>query len=99
MKNKKMLKKLCAFCSVVMLIFAMAVPAFATGGEVDYADEAVSAMTAGLAEVTGTLTINNILTVILAVLGIAVGFMFFWWGLRKIIGIAKRAFTRGQVSV
>lgn len=98
MKNKKMLKKFFALFAVVMMLFSMAVPAFATN-QTDYADEAVSAMKAGLAEVTGTLSIGNILTVILAVLGIAVGFMFFWWGLRKIIRIAKNAFTKGKVSV
>lgn len=98
MKNKKMLKKLFALVAVVCVVFSMAVPAFATD-QTNYAEEAVSAMKSGLAEVTGTLTIGNILTVLLSVIGIAVGFMFFWWAIRKVLGIVKRAFTKGKVSV
>ena len=100
MKRNKMLKKVLALFAVIMIIGCMGLTAFAADGDtVNYADEAVSAMTSGLAEVTGTLSIGNILTVILAVLGIAVGFMFFWWGLRKILSIVKKAFTKGKVSV
>ena len=98
MKNKKMLKKLLALIACILVIGSMAVPAFATDGT-DYAQEAVSAVKAGLTEVTGTFTIGNILTVLLSVLGISVGFMFFWWAIRKVIGIVKRAFTKGKVSV
>lgn len=98
MKNKKMFKALFAIVAVVCVLFSMAVPAFATDGT-NYASEAVSAVQSGLDEVTGTFTIGNILTVLLSVLGIAVGFMFFWWAIRKVIGIIKRAFTKGKVSV
>ncbi len=98
MKNKKMFKKLLALVAVVCVVFSMAVPAFATAST-NYAEEAVSAMKSGLAEVTGTLSIGNILTVLLGVLGIAVGFMFFWWAIRKVIGIVKRAFMKGKLSV
>lgn len=97
MKNKKMFKKLLALVAVICVVFCMSVPAFAMDST-NYADEAVSAMQQGLSTVTGTLTIGNILTVILSVLGIAVGFMFFWWGLRKIIGMARRAFTKGSIN-
>lgn len=99
MKNKKMLNRLIALVAVVCVCLSMAVPAFATGDTVNYADQAVSAMQSGLDEVTGTLSIGNILTVLLSVIGIAVGFMFFWWAIRKVIGIAKRAFTKGRLSV
>lgn len=99
MKNKKMLKRLIALAAVICVVFSMAVPVFATDGQTNYADVAVSAMQEGLAEVTGTLSIGNILTVLLSVIGIAVGFMFFWWAIRKVLGIVKRAFTRGKVSV
>lgn len=98
MKRNKMLKKVLALVAVVSVVFCMAVPAFATD-QTDYADVAVSAMQSGLAEVTGTLSIGNILTVLLSVLGIAVGFMFFWWAIRKVLGIVKKAFTKGKVSV
>lgn len=98
MKNKKMLKRIITLAAVVCVVFSMAVPAFATS-QTNYADVAVSAMQEGLAEVTGTLSIGNILTVLLSVIGIAVGFMFFWWAIRKVLGIVKRAFTKGKVSV
>lgn len=98
MKNKKMLKRALSIFAVVSMLFAMAVPAFATSST-DYADEAVSAVQAGLSQVTGTFNIGNILTVLLSVLGVAIGFMFFWWAIRKVLGIVKKAFTKGKVSV
>lgn len=98
MKRNKMLKKVLALVAVVSVVFCMAVPAFAVE-ETNYAEVAVSAMQSGLAEVTSTLNIGNILTVLLSVIGIAVGFMFFWWAIRKVLGIVKKAFTKGKVSV
>lgn len=97
MKNKKMLKKALTIFSVVAIVFAMAVPAFATSADVGA--EAVSAVSAGLAEVTGTLTVGNVLSVIGTVLGICVGLMFFWWGIRKVIRMVMTAFRKGKVSV
>lgn len=97
MKNKKMLKKALTIFSVVMIVFAMAVPAFATGANV--ADEAVSAVQAGLAEVTGTLTVGNILTVLAGIIGVCVGLMFFWWAIRKVLRMVMTAFRKGKVSV
>ena len=99
MKSNKMFKKILALVAVVCVVFCMSVTAFATDGQTDYAEEAVSAIQSGLAEVTGTLNIGNILTVLLSVIGIAIGFMFFWWAIRKVLGIVKRAFTKGKVSV
>lgn len=98
MKKNKMFKRIFALCACVMIMFSMAIPSFAVESS-NYASEAVSAMNEGLSGVTSTLTIGNIVTVLLAVLGIAVGFMFFWWAIRKVLGIVQRAFKKGKVSV
>lgn len=94
----KNIKRLLAVFACVLIVGCMAVPAFATSGT-DYADQAVSAVQAGLGEITGTISIGNIFTVLAAVIGIAIGFVFFWWALRKVIRIVMGAFRKGKVSV
>lgn len=98
---KRKFKKVFAVLLAVMMMATLGMTFFvsAAGDTSDQADVAVSAMKEGLAEVTSTLSIGNILTVILSVLGICVGFMFFWWGIRKIIRMAQNAFKKGKVSV
>lgn len=93
---KKCYKKFFAVLSALAIMCAFAVPAFAADSA---ASEAVSAMQAGLSEVTGTLSIGNIVSVLTLVLGIAVGFIFFWWGIRKVIAITKRSFAGRGVNV
>ncbi len=92
---KKNLKKVFALFAVVMIIGAMAVPCFAA--EVD--SEAVSAVKAGFTQVTGTISIANVLQVLGIVLGVAFGFFFFWWGIRKVIRVVSKSFKNGRVSV
>lgn len=92
---KKNLKKVLALFAVVMIMGAMAVPCFAADGD----SEAVSAVKAGFTQVTGTISIANVLQVLAIVLGVAFGFFFFWWGIRKVIRVASKAFKNGRVSV
>lgn len=65
----------------------------------DYADVAVSAMQQGLQEVTNTISIGNVVTVLVAVIGICIGLVFFWWAIRKVIRMVMSAFKKGKISV
>lgn len=90
-------KRIFACLAVVLIMGAMAVPCFAAEG--DAASEAVSAMNQGFSTITGTLSIGNIIKVAAIALGVCVGFMFFWWGIRKVIRMVTAAFKKGKVSV
>lgn len=98
---KKSFRKIFAILAVVTVLGAMCIPfAFAAEGDsANYASEAVSAMKSGFSQVTGTITISNVLTVLAIVLGTAVGFFFFWWGIRKVIRVVSKSFKSGRVSV
>lgn len=92
---KKNLKKVFSLFAVVMIMGAMAVPCFATGED----SEAVSAIKSGFTQVTSTISIGNVLQVLTIVLATALGFFFFWWGIRKVIRVASKSFKNGRVSV
>lgn len=99
---KKSFKKIFAILCVVMMMATLGVTFFASAtsaGTSDTADIAVSAMKEGLSEVTSTLSINNILTVIVALIGACIVLVFFWWGLRKLIRAVMSAFKKGKLSV
>lgn len=95
---KKTFKKVFAFLCAVMMVSTLGLTAFAAEGT-DTADVAVSAMKSALGEVTSTLSISNILTVVVALIGACIVLVFFWWGLRKIIRAAMAAFKKGKLSV
>lgn len=90
-------KRIFAALAVVLIIGAMAVPCFAV--ESSPASEALSAMSEGFSTITGTLSIGNVIKVAAIALGVCVGFMFFWWGIRKVIRMVQTAFKKGKVSV
>ena len=98
MKRNKTLKKVMVLFAVAMLIGCMAVPAFATAST-ESVDVAVSAVQAGLDEVKETITIGNVVTIVLAAIGGSVLFVFFWWGLRKVISAVMAAFRKGRIKV
>ena len=98
---KKSFRKIFAILAVVTVLGAMCIPfAFAADGDpTNYATEAVSAMKSGFSQITSTISIGNVLTVLAIVLGVAVGFFFFWWGIRKVIKVVTASFKKGKVSV
>lgn len=98
---KKSFKKIFAILAAITVLGAMCIPfAFAVDGAAgNDASAAVSAITSGFSTITSTITIGNILTVLAVVLGTAVGFFFFWWGIRKVIRVVSKSFKSGRVSV
>lgn len=97
MKNKT-LKRVFVLFACVLIVGCMAVPVFATAST-ESVDVAVSAVQAGLDEVTETITIGNVVTIVLAAIGGSVLFVFFWWGLRKVISAVMAAFRKGRIKV
>ncbi len=97
---KKTFKKVFAILCVVAMMATLGVTFFASAeGTADTADVAVSAMKEALTDVTGTLSISNILTVVAALIGACIVLVFFWWGLRKLIRAVMAAFKKGKLSV
>lgn len=48
---------------------------------------------------TGQLNVSSIVGVIGAILGVCVGLVFLWWGMRKALSMLMAAFKRGKVSI
>lgn len=96
---KRSFKKIFAILACVTVLGAMCIPAAFAADGASAASEAVSAITSGFSQITSTITIGNVLTVLGIVLAVAVGFFFFWWGIRKVVRVVTAAFKKGKISV
>lgn len=45
------------------------------------------------------ISVSTIVGVLAAGAGLAVGFVFMWWGVRKLIGVIMNAVRKGRVNV
>lgn len=98
--SKKSVKKVFSFVMCAMLMLSLSLPAFASESAVNLSEEAVSAVETAFGQLTSTIKIGNVLSVLTIVLTTAVGFFFFfWWGIRKVIKIVTSAFKKGKISV
>lgn len=61
--------------------------------------EAVSAAKNLLTSATGTLNISNIVAIIGAGIGAAIGLFLAWWGARKLVNMLITAFKKGKVKL
>ena len=50
-------------------------------------------------DVTGTINIGNIVSILAIVVGACVGLVLMWFGIRKVIKIIMGAFRKGKISV
>lgn len=48
---------------------------------------------------TSQISVANVVAILAGVLAVAVGFGFFWWAGRKVLGVLMAAFKKGRVSV
>jgi len=48
---------------------------------------------------TSAITPAQIVTIIAAVIGVGMTFVFMWFGVRKLVSIFKKAVTKGKISV
>lgn len=89
-------KRFLSLFMVFAIMGCMAIPAFA---EDAVTENPVSQISSAFSNVTGTIKISNVVSVIGIVLATAVGFVLFWWGLRKVIKVIMSAFSKGKVRV
>lgn len=98
--NKQVLKRvgslLCAFAILAISMVACFADGAATGGT---GSEAVSAVQSVFTDVTGTINIGNIVSILAIVVGACVGLVLMWFGIRKVIKIIMGAFRKGKISV
>lgn len=48
---------------------------------------------------TEQISVSSIVGVLAAVVGVCVGLVFMWWGIRKVVRMLMSAFRKGKVSV
>ena len=98
--NKQVIKRvgslLCAFAILAISMVACFADGAATGGT---GSEAVSAVRSVFTDVTGTINIGNIVSILAIVVGACVGLVLMWFGIRKVIKIIMGAFRKGKISV
>lgn len=98
--NKQVIKRigslLCAFAILAISMVACFADGAATGGT---GSEAVSAVQSVFTDVTGTINIGNIVSILAIVVGACVGLVLMWFGIRKVIKIIMGAFRKGKISV
>lgn len=87
----------CLFCALCVFAFS-AVSAFAEGAGTAGAP-AVSAVQSVFNDVTGTINIGNVVSILAIVVGACVGLVLMWFGIRKVIRIIMGAFRKGKISV
>ncbi len=90
-------KKLLSLALAVMVAASMSVVAFASStgstpvGPSDYADI--------LTAMTGQISVTTIVGVLAAAIGAAIGFVFLWWAVRKLMSTFFSGFRKGKASV
>lgn len=52
-----------------------------------------------ISAITKVISVEQILGVLTTVIAVAVAFVFFWWGARKVTRVVMSAFRRGRLSV
>lgn len=97
--NKRLIKRvgslLCAFAILaISMVACFADPASGSTGT-----EAVSAVQTVFSNVTGTINISNVVSILGIVVGACVGLVLMWFGIRKVIKIIMGAFRKGKISV
>ena len=65
------------------------------GGTVVTSDQMMDIIDA----ITGQVSVTNILGVLVAAVGAAIGFVFLWWGVRKLLSTFFSGFRKGKASV
>lgn len=101
MKFKKRFKKIAAIAMTVVVCACMclfAASAADEGSASATADEAVSAVSQALSEVTGVVSISTVLQFIAIALGAGVGFFLMWFGVRFVIRKVTKSIKSGRIG-
>ena len=84
------------FLPVYVSIVALGVPnvAFAEGNAVTS-----SSFSGIITTITGQISVSTVAEVLTYAAGIAIGLVFFWWGVRKAISVLMSAWRKGRASI
>lgn len=83
-----MKKRIFAIVLAVVSLMAMTVTCFATENKVVSADDFQSVLDA----LSSQISITTVVGIIVAVIGAGIGFVFLWWGVRKVFNAVMKAF-------
>lgn len=95
--NKKF-KKAFVICMVVLAFSTLCMVGASAADTSGAGAEAVSAVSQALSEVTGEITIGQVVSVIAIALGASVGFFFMWFGVRWVIRKVTKAIKSGRLG-
>lgn len=51
-----------------------------------------------LTAITGQISVTTVIAVVAGAIGAAIGLVFMWWGVRKLIRVIMGAFRKGRLS-
>ena len=51
-----------------------------------------------LTAITGQISVTTVVAVVAGAIGAAIGLVFMWWGVRKLIRVIMGAFRKGRLS-
>lgn len=51
-----------------------------------------------LTAITGQISVTTVIGVVAGAIGAAIGLVFMWWGVRKLIRVLMSAFRKGKLS-
>lgn len=51
-----------------------------------------------LTAITGQISVTTVIAVVAGAIGAAIGLVFMWWGVRKLIRVIMSAFRKGKLS-
>lgn len=58
-----------------------------------------SSFSSVITAITGQISVATVVEVLAYAAGLAVGFVFMWWGVRKALKVLMKAFRSGRASV
>lgn len=90
-----MKKKVFAILTVCALMACLAVPAFAETATVVSSTDFQSVLSA----LTSQISVSTVVGVLVTLVGACVGFVFLWWGVRKVSGALTSAFKNGKIKM
>lgn len=94
-----MKKFMAGLTMAALTLFPTAVVAFATDTGGSSTPVGVSDYQAVLQAMTGQISVSTIVAVLAASIGAAIGFVFLWWAVRKLMSTFFSGFRKGRASV
>lgn len=80
---------------VALMICAMAVPTFAAEVDpVEYSD-----FESLITTMQGQISVQTVVAILAAAIGVCIGLVFMWWGARKVTGMLMAAFKKGKIKI